>query len=72
MRRVIISASLILITVFLFSFCGVSLAVSVCGNGVREGLEECDNAEANSDSQPNACRRECRRLAGELPGGLYI
>lgn len=33
----------------------------VCGNGVTEGWEECDDAEANSDSLPNACRSNCVR-----------
>ncbi len=32
----------------------------VCGNGQREGEEECDNGVAgNSDTTPNACRTNC-------------
>lgn len=34
---------------------------SVCGNGWREHDEYCDNGEANSDTQPNACRTNCVR-----------
>ena len=31
----------------------------VCGNGVKEGAEECDNGDANSDTEPDACRTDC-------------
>lgn len=31
-----------------------------CGNGVIEGSEECDDADANSDTTPDACRTDCR------------
>ncbi|MDY0002444.1 MAG: SUMF1/EgtB/PvdO family nonheme iron enzyme [Polyangia bacterium] len=31
-----------------------------CGNGVKEGAEECDNGSANSDSLPDACRSDCQ------------
>jgi len=31
-----------------------------CGNGVVEQGEECDDGEANSDSEPDACRSACR------------
>lgn len=34
-------------------------AVPVCGNGVIEGYEECDDASANSDSAPDGCRTNC-------------
>jgi cysteine-rich repeat protein len=45
---------------FLFLFCNNSFAaVPVCGNGIVEGNEECDNAERNSDPAPNACRTNC-------------
>jgi len=30
-----------------------------CGDGVREGLEECDNGTNNSDTQPDKCRTDC-------------
>ncbi len=32
----------------------------VCGNGVLEGGEECDDAAANSDADVEACRLDCR------------
>ncbi|MDY0001924.1 MAG: kelch repeat-containing protein [Polyangia bacterium] len=32
----------------------------VCGDGRTEGLEECDEGSANSDSSPDACRTDCR------------
>ncbi|MCF7844836.1 MAG: DUF4215 domain-containing protein [Kiritimatiellales bacterium] len=31
-----------------------------CGDGLQEGAEECDNGSNNSDSQPNACRTDCK------------
>lgn len=31
-----------------------------CGDGERAGIEQCDNGEANSNSEPNACRTDCR------------
>ncbi len=31
-----------------------------CGNGRRDVGEECDDGAANSDSEPNACRTNCR------------
>jgi hypothetical protein len=33
---------------------------SVCGDGLIEGNEECDNGPANSDFAPDTCRRNCR------------
>ncbi|MDY0003597.1 MAG: hypothetical protein RBU30_20025 [Polyangia bacterium] len=33
---------------------------SVCGNGTREGSEECDDGAQNSDTTPDACRSDCR------------
>jgi hypothetical protein len=33
----------------------------VCGNGVLETGEECDNGAGNSDTLPDACRSSCRR-----------
>ena len=32
-----------------------------CGNGKKEGLEECDDGMNNSDTRPNACRTDCTR-----------
>ena len=32
----------------------------VCGNGVVETGEQCDDGVANSDNEPNACRSNCR------------
>lgn len=34
---------------------------SLCGNGVRDPGEECDNGSANSDTVPDACRTDCVR-----------
>ncbi len=32
-----------------------------CGNGIVEEFEDCDDGDAaNSDTEPNACRRDCR------------
>ncbi|MDY0001802.1 MAG: hypothetical protein RBU30_10940 [Polyangia bacterium] len=31
-----------------------------CGDGVRNGVEECDDGAANSDSVPDACRTDCQ------------
>lgn len=45
-----------------FLLCTVGLAATnICGDRVREGWEECDNGEFNSDSLPDACRTDCRR-----------
>ncbi len=32
-----------------------------CGNGKKEGLEQCDNGMNNTDTQPNGCRTDCTR-----------
>ncbi len=32
-----------------------------CGNGKREGVEECDDGQNNSDNNPNACRTNCTK-----------
>lgn len=37
---------------------GVAL-VSVCGNGILEPEEECDQGVTNSDTEPDACRTTC-------------
>lgn len=34
---------------------------SVCGDGVLDPEEVCDDGEYNSDLEPNACRSDCRR-----------
>ncbi|MBN1772853.1 MAG: hypothetical protein JXB32_16400 [Deltaproteobacteria bacterium] len=34
---------------------------SLCGNGVRDPGEECDDGAANSDTAPDACRTACIR-----------
>eukprot|EP01097_Dermamoeba_algensis_P003161 TRINITY_DN2268_c0_g1_i1.p1 TRINITY_DN2268_c0_g1~~TRINITY_DN2268_c0_g1_i1.p1 ORF type:complete len:857 (-),score=254.91 TRINITY_DN2268_c0_g1_i1:197-2767(-) len=31
-----------------------------CGNGIREGTEECDDPKGNSNDQPNRCRKNCK------------
>lgn len=33
---------------------------SLCGNGILDEGEECDNGPLNSDTTPNACRTDCR------------
>lgn len=34
---------------------------ALCGDGLKEGFEECDNGENNSDSRADACRSDCTR-----------
>jgi len=36
-----------------------SQAYVICGNGIKEGVEECDDGTNNSDSRANACRTDC-------------
>jgi hypothetical protein len=38
---------------------GAAEVVPECGNGVVEGDEECDDGDANSDTEPDACRTDC-------------
>lgn len=45
------------------SFDTTACITEICGNGTREGDEECDNGVANSNTQPDACRADCT-----LPG----
>jgi cysteine-rich repeat protein len=33
--------------------------VPICGNGVIEPGEACDDGNSNSDTTPNACRTDC-------------
>ncbi|MBM3231507.1 DUF4215 domain-containing protein, partial [Candidatus Peregrinibacteria bacterium] len=33
----------------------------VCGNGEVESGEECDNGDRNSDTNPDACRSQCKK-----------
>jgi len=41
--------------------------VPLCGDGVLDPEEQCDNGENNSDLEPNACRSDCRRAGcGDL------
>jgi len=47
----------LVLTTFLFNSSSINAAV--CGDGIRQGYEECDDALANSDSLPNACRSNC-------------
>src|SRR5690606_11086878 len=41
-------------------YCVVAAAGSICGDGVLSGAEVCDDGDGNSDSEPNACRSNCR------------
>ena len=49
--------------ILVFCFAGLmscgDLYAEVCGDGIRQGVEECDNGPQNSDSRPDACRTEC-------------
>lgn len=38
-----------------------AMAVPICGDGVINGGEACDDGANNSDLRPNACRTDCRR-----------
>jgi cysteine-rich repeat protein len=38
---------------------GSNAACPWCGDGIVEGIEECDDGPANSDQQPNVCRTSC-------------
>ena len=37
--------------------------VNLCGNGVMDPGEECDNGGDNSDTEPDACRTNCRQAS---------
>ena len=47
------------------SFCGTQIPChrctygTLCGNGVIQSGEECDDERQNSDTAPNACRTDC-------------
>jgi cysteine-rich repeat protein len=41
-------------------FCAAGYA-DICGDGKRQGAEECDNGAENSDSKPDACRTNCMK-----------
>lgn len=38
----------------------VKRVIPVCGDGIVDVLEQCDNGADNSDLEPNACRSNCR------------
>jgi cysteine-rich repeat protein len=44
---------------FVIFFAGSISYAALCGNGVKEGMEQCDNGYNNSDSKPNTCRSDC-------------
>jgi cysteine-rich repeat protein len=44
-------------------FCIVATPGVVCGDGTRTGAETCDDGEANSNTEPDACRTSCREAA---------
>jgi len=39
--------------------CGPSKSVGLCGNGVVDEEEQCDDGDLNSDTEPDACRSTC-------------
>ena len=41
------------------SVCEVPAPVGICGNGLLEGSEQCDDGGMNSDTSPDACRTNC-------------
>jgi hypothetical protein len=41
------------------ALCVVADPDSVCGDGVVTGFEACDDGDANSDTEPDACRTNC-------------
>ena len=41
-------------------FCALGYA-DICGDGKRQGAEECDNGADNSDTKPDACRTNCTK-----------
>ncbi len=36
-----------------------SITIHFCGDGIREGLEVCDQGEANADNYPGGCSTQC-------------
>lgn len=36
------------------------MELAVCGDGIKEGREECDDGVNNSDESPNTCRTSCK------------
>ncbi|MFH1622383.1 MAG: hypothetical protein ABIA97_04600, partial [Candidatus Omnitrophota bacterium] len=45
--------------IFLLNSNLITAYAVLCGDGVKEGLEECDNGSNNSDTRANACRTDC-------------
>ncbi|HWN70490.1 MAG TPA: DUF4215 domain-containing protein [Haliangium sp.] len=41
-------------------FCVVARPDAICGNGVADGVEQCDEGASNDDTLANACRTNCR------------
>lgn len=39
--------------------CIMGFVPTVCGDGLVTGVEACDDANANSDTEPDACRSDC-------------
>ncbi|RME28931.1 MAG: hypothetical protein D6806_02065 [Deltaproteobacteria bacterium] len=41
-------------------FCDSFDCYSICGDGIQDPDEQCDDGPANSDTTPDACRTDCR------------
>ncbi len=51
---------LVFVVCFLIGLLVTSVyGIPICGNGIKEDAEECDNGVNNSDSKPNSCRSGC-------------
>lgn len=44
---------------FCFLLTSASVCFAICGDGIKQGMEQCDNGYNNSDTKPNTCRSDC-------------
>lgn len=47
------------LSILLLILLSASAFAVLCGNGITEGIEECDEGTDNSDTQPDKCRTDC-------------